>query len=213
MTQSSQTMSSEVHQRSSLTSPLHASYRRIYGYPVCKMSPFSAACSRAANSFLAIKPTFPRIPFSRIKPFLPRPTFILLHWTYILTISIVSSIILWCSSTPRGSVAYVDSLFLIVAATTQAGLNTINLGSLNTFQQCVILLHIIIGNPIFVSAFVVHVRKHAFHRRFKKIAKENEALEKSQSSGDNLLHLDLEQTQRTLGSAASELELALPTVD
>jgi hypothetical protein len=91
----------------------------------------------------------------------------------------ISSIIFWHFSTPHGSVSYVDSLFLITAAMTQAGLNTINLSSLNTFQQCMLFGHIIIGNPIFISAFVVHFRKRAFHMRFKKAAEERNSEKRS----------------------------------
>lgn len=67
---------------------------------------------------------------------------------------------------------------MITAAMTQAGLNTINPSSINTFQQCMLFGHIIIGNPIFISAFVVYVRKRAFHPRFKKAAEEKERNEK-----------------------------------
>ncbi|PMD41118.1 cation transporter [Hyaloscypha variabilis F] len=110
----------------------------------------------------------------QLRRYLPRPTFLLLHWTYIITICMVSSVIFWHFSTPRGHVSYIDSLFLIVAATTQAGMSTINLSDLNTFQQCMLFFHIILGNPIVISAFVVHVRKRAFHTRFKKAAVEKE---------------------------------------
>jgi len=110
----------------------------------------------------------------RLKRHLPRPAFLLLHWTYFLTICMVSSVIFWHFSTPHGHVSYIDSLFLIVAATTQAGLNTINLSDVNTFQQCILFLHIILGNPIVISAIVVHIRKRAFHTRFRKAAEEKE---------------------------------------
>lgn len=49
---------------------------------------------------------------------------------------------------------------------TEAGLNTINLSTLNTWQQIMLFLLIIIGSAIFVSAFVVHVRLRAFEDRF-----------------------------------------------
>lgn len=51
-----------------------------------------------------------------------------------------------------------------------SGLNTVNLSELNTFQQVMMFLLIMIGSAIFVSAFVVHVRKRAFERRFAYIA-------------------------------------------
>lgn len=83
----------------------------------------------------------------------------------------MSSLIFWGSSTPSRSISYTDSLFLIVSAMTEAGLNTINLSQLNTFQQWLLWLHILIGSAIFVSAFVVQIRKRAFESRFKAIIK------------------------------------------
>jgi hypothetical protein len=135
--------------------------------------------------FKALKSAISRNLLHRVRLHLPRPTFLLFHWTYFIATCLVSSIIFWHFSTPHGNVSYVDSLFLVVAAMTQAGLNTINLSSLNTFQQCLLFFHIICGNPIFVSAFVVHVRKRAFHTRFKKVAEEKEKNEKTSSASED----------------------------
>ncbi|MCJ1434493.1 hypothetical protein MMC27_003862 [Xylographa pallens] len=52
---------------------------------------------------------------------------------------------------------------------TLAGLNTINLSQLNTFQQVLLLLLIMLGSAILVSSAVVHVRRKAFERRFKHV--------------------------------------------
>ena len=52
---------------------------------------------------------------------------------------------------------------------TLAGLNTVNLSELNTFQQFILFLLIILGSAIFVSLAVVHIRRKAFERRFKGI--------------------------------------------
>jgi hypothetical protein len=128
----------------------------------------------------ALKCTFPHGLVHRLRCHLPRPTFLLLHWAYFITTCIVSSIIFWHFSTPHGNVSYVDSIFLVVAAMTQAGLNTINLSALNTFQQCLLFFHIICGNQLFISALVVHVRKQAFHSKFKKAVEEKEKAEKRQ---------------------------------
>lgn len=147
-----------------------------------KMPNTSTAYTRAATILKVFRPTIPRNLLHRLRRHLPRPTFLLLHWAYIITTCMVSSIIFWNLSTPHGYVSYVDSLFLIVAAMTQAGLNTLNLSSLNTFQQCIIFVHIILGNPIFVSAFVVHVRKHAFHTRFRKVAEDKQSKRKTSPS-------------------------------
>jgi hypothetical protein len=55
---------------------------------------------------------------------------------------------------------------------TLAGLNTVNLSTLNTFQQVMLFLLIFVGSAIFVSAFVVQVRKAAFEKRFRAVVSE-----------------------------------------
>lgn len=55
---------------------------------------------------------------------------------------------------------------------TLAGLNTVNLSELNTFQQFILFVLIMLGSAIFVSVAVVHVRRKAFERRFKGIVEE-----------------------------------------
>jgi hypothetical protein len=55
---------------------------------------------------------------------------------------------------------------------TQAGLNTVNLSSLSTFQQFLLFLHMICGNQIVVSGIVVYIRKRAFEKRFKIVEKQ-----------------------------------------
>ena len=55
---------------------------------------------------------------------------------------------------------------------TEAGLNTVNLSELNTFQQIILFFLIMLGSTILVSSTVVHVRKKAFEKRFAKIVEE-----------------------------------------
>ena len=52
---------------------------------------------------------------------------------------------------------------------TLAGLNTVNMSELNTFQQFLLFLLIMLGSVVFVSAFVVHVRRKAFEKKFEFI--------------------------------------------
>ena len=104
-----------------------------------------------------------------VKPHLPPLNFITLHYTYFIGVCILTSIIFWGSSTPPRSVTYTDSLFFTVSAMTLAGLNTVNLSELNTFQQFILFLLIILGSAILVSSVVVHVRKRAFEKRFRHI--------------------------------------------
>ncbi|CZT05718.1 related to potassium transport protein TRK1, high-affinity [Rhynchosporium graminicola] len=54
---------------------------------------------------------------------------------------------------------------------TEAGLNTVNLSEMTTFQQIILFLLIIIGSTIFVSVGTVWTRKRVFEKRFKGIVK------------------------------------------
>ena len=97
----------------------------------------------------------------------------------------VCSLIFWGASTPSKSIGYTDSLFLVVAAMTLAGLNTINLSELNTFQQFILFLLTLLGSAIWVSIAVVHVRRKAFERKFTSIveAERQRRRERSSSRG------------------------------
>lgn len=75
----------------------------------------------------------------------------------------------WGSSTPSRSVSYADSLFFVVSAMTLAGLNTVNLSQLTTFQQIILFALLMLGSAIWVSIWVVHVRRKTFERKFKSI--------------------------------------------
>ncbi|KAK6369748.1 hypothetical protein LTS17_009198 [Exophiala oligosperma] len=97
-------------------------------------------------------------------------SFIHLHYFYFCATTLLASLIFWGSSTPAKSVRYIDSLFLCISAMTEAGLNTVNLSELNTWQQVMLFLLIIAGSAIFVSSAILHVRKRAFEKRFVELA-------------------------------------------
>lgn len=118
-------------------------------------------------------PLAPTIRYLRRR--LPPLNFITAHWLYFITTCLLSAIIFWGSSTPFGSVRFIDSLFFTVSAMTLAGLNTVNLSELNTFQQILLFLLIMLGSAIFVSAFVVHVRRSAFEKKFSEIKERRES--------------------------------------
>ncbi|OJJ45738.1 hypothetical protein ASPZODRAFT_152742 [Penicilliopsis zonata CBS 506.65] len=101
---------------------------------------------------------------------LPPFNFLTLHYIYFLATPLFCSIIFWCSSTPFRSVAYVDALFLCVSAMTGAGLNTVDLSTLNTFQQVILFLLLILGSAILISSTVLYVRKRAFESKIKGIS-------------------------------------------
>ncbi|KAL8673057.1 MAG: hypothetical protein Q9168_002519 [Polycauliona sp. 1 TL-2023] len=113
---------------------------------------------------------------------LPPLNFITIHYAYFIGVCLLASIIFWGSSTPAKSVNYTDALFLVVSAMTMAGLNTVNLSQLNTFQQVLLFLLLLLGSPIPVSWAVVFVRLKAFERRFTTVVDEQKRKQKERGS-------------------------------
>jgi hypothetical protein len=107
--------------------------------------------------------------FKTVREYLPQLNFITIHYTYFITMCLVTSVIFWGSSDPAKSISYTDSLFLVVSAMTEAGLNTVNLSQMTTWQQIMLWLLILIGSSIFVSIGTVLTRKRVFESRFKNI--------------------------------------------
>jgi potassium uptake Trk family protein len=108
---------------------------------------------------------------SAIRPFLPPINFITIHYAYFILVSLVASVVFWGSSNPGFSISYVDSLFLTVSAMTEAGLNTVNLSQMTTWQQIILMLLIMLGSSIWVSIWTVMARKHAFEVRFEAVVR------------------------------------------
>ncbi|KAK9326801.1 hypothetical protein V1520DRAFT_100320 [Lipomyces starkeyi] len=88
-----------------------------------------------------------------LKRLRPRVHFLTLHYAYFIGMCFLTSIIFWGASTPARSVRYIDSLFLTISAMTRAGLNTVNLSTLNTFQQVLLFFLIILGSAVGVSPY------------------------------------------------------------
>jgi hypothetical protein len=101
----------------------------------------------------------------------PPANFITLHYVYFVASCLVASTIFYGSSTLAFHVSYVDSLFLVISAMTESGLNTVNLSQINTGQQILLWLLMVVGSSIWVSIWTVLFRKRAFERRFKAIVK------------------------------------------
>jgi hypothetical protein len=103
----------------------------------------------------------------QVRRWLPPCNFITVHYAYFVVTCMIASVIFWGASTPAYSVRYIDALFLVVSAMTLSGLGSINLSTINTFQQILLFVLIMMGSAIFVSAFVVHLRKRAFEKKFR----------------------------------------------
>lgn len=125
----------------------------------------------------------------RICAFLPPLNFITIHYAYFIVVILVASAIFWASSDPAHSISYIDSLFLAVSAMTEAGLNTVNLSQMTTWQQVLLWLLILFGGAIWVSIWTVSFRLHAFERHFEDIvAIDRERRERERPPGSSLSH-------------------------
>lgn len=112
----------------------------------------------------------PRLAAIRHK-YLPPTNFITVHYLYFITVCFIASGIFYAFSTPANSIAYVDCLFLVISAMTEAGLNTVNLSQMATVQQVILWLLIILGSSIWVSIWTVLIRKREFEQRFRDVAR------------------------------------------
>ncbi|KAK1783199.1 cation transport protein-domain-containing protein [Copromyces sp. CBS 386.78] len=108
---------------------------------------------------------------SRLRAMLPPVNFISIHYAYFIVVCMFASLIFWGSSNPAHSISYADSLFLVVSAMTETGLNTVNLSEMTTWQQILLFLLIIFGSAIWVSIWTVLARKHVFEARFKDVVR------------------------------------------
>lgn len=106
-----------------------------------------------------------------LRAFLPTLNYITIHYAYFIVVILVTSAIFWGSSEPAYSISYVDSLFLTVSAMTEAGLNTVNLSQMTTWQQVLLWLLILLGGAVWVSIWTVVFRLHAVEKHFEKIVK------------------------------------------
>ncbi|GME61538.1 Potassium transporter [Neofusicoccum parvum] len=85
---------------------------------------------------------------------------------YIIVLGILALIVIY----PYGNVPAVDAYFFGVSATTESGLNTIDVKALKTYQQLVLYFIPTVTNIGFVNIIVVVVRLYWFEKRLKQIA-------------------------------------------
>ncbi|KAL4894830.1 cation transport protein-domain-containing protein [Aspergillus ambiguus] len=134
---------------------------------------YSALLRRASTSFHRLAEFKSRIPF--IKDI--HANFILLHYVYIISVSFLSSIIIY----PGTELAYIDALFFSAGAATQSGLNTVDFNLLHTYQQVVLYWVSMLTTPIFIHTVLVFVRLYWFEKRFQRVARDARALRQTRS--------------------------------
>ncbi|KAI0976851.1 TrkH-domain-containing protein [Xylaria arbuscula] len=135
-----------------------------------------------------------------LRSLLPPLNFITIHYAYFIAVTLLASLVFWGSSNPRFSISYVDSLFLVVSAMTEAGLNTVNLSQMTTWQQVLLWLLIIVGSSIWVSIWTIFIRKHAFEHRFEEIVK-RERQRSQERRNTSLALLPIAHRFRSLGKS------------
>ena len=97
-----------------------------------------------------------------------RFNYILVHYCYLLSMSLIGSWILYGS----GIIPYIDAVFFGTGSATQSGLNTINVNDLKLYQQITCFMIANVTNPIFINTVVVLVRLYWFEKRFERVVKD-----------------------------------------
>lgn len=93
------------------------------------------------------------------------PNFRAAHYTYILFMTFFTSVIVY----PITGFRYIDILFLMSGALTQAGLNTVNLNELRLSQQIIVYITATLTTPIFIHGLLLFIRLYWFERYFDNI--------------------------------------------
>ncbi|KAL4939589.1 hypothetical protein BDV06DRAFT_224861 [Aspergillus oleicola] len=96
----------------------------------------------------------------------PSLNFINLHYAYIIFMGILGLVVLY----PYGNLRAVDAYFFGASASTESGLNTIDVKELKTYQQLYIYFIPILTNLGFINILVVVVRLYWFEKRLKEAA-------------------------------------------
>ena len=106
-----------------------------------------------------------------------RLNFILFHYIYIIAWVIVGSVILY----PGSPLAYIDALFFASGASTQSGLNTVDMNVLRLYQQVIIYINALFCTPIFIHTSLVFIRLYWFEKRFQHVVRDARAMRSTRS--------------------------------
>ncbi|KAK2045562.1 trk family potassium uptake protein [Colletotrichum somersetense] len=124
----------------------------------------------------------------------PHFNFISAHYFWICGLTILGSILIY--ATAGGQMAYIDALFFASGANTQAGLNTIDVNLLNTFQQICLYVFTMTSNPITIHSSVVFLRLYWFEKRFQGIVREARHRRNTMSKSKSRARDELNQAER-----------------
>lgn len=108
----------------------------------------------------------------------PPINFITLHYAYILSFGILALIIVY----PYGNLSAIDTYYFGVSASTESGLNPVDVKALKTYQQIFLYITPIVTNLGFINILVVVVRLRWFGQRLNDIVKTSRPRSIRQSS-------------------------------
>ncbi|GKT48012.1 low-affinity potassium transport protein [Colletotrichum spaethianum] len=124
----------------------------------------------------------------------PHFNFISAHYFWICGLTILGSILIY--ATAGGQMPYIDALFFASGANTQAGLNTIDVNLLNTFQQICLYFFTMTSNPITIHSSVVFLRLYWFEKRFQGVVREARLRRNTMSKSKSRARDELSQAER-----------------
>ncbi|KAI1191121.1 cation transport protein-domain-containing protein [Nemania serpens] len=139
----------------------------------------------------------------------PHFDFITIHYFWIIGWTILGSVLIY--ATARGQLAYIDALAFAAGANTQAGLNTVDINLLNTFQQLVMYFCSLLSNPITIHSSVVFLRLYWFERRFQHIVQDARSRRVAISKSRSKAQLDSASVER--GLAARDVGMSVRSTD
>ncbi|CAI8492701.1 unnamed protein product [Hanseniaspora opuntiae] len=96
------------------------------------------------------------------------PNFIAVHYAYIIFTTLLCSLMM-LPITKQSDAQYIDILLLAASATSQGGLNTVNLNTLSVWQQVCLYVFCFLTTPIFIHSVLAFVRLYWFERYFDGI--------------------------------------------
>lgn len=140
-----------------------------------------------------------------VHPYLKKviPNFRAAHYFYIIFMTFLGSVIVY----PIANFAYIDILFLMSGAATQAGLNTVNLNELRLLQQIFVYIFTTLCTPIFIHSSLLCIRLFWFERQFDNIKESSKLDHKMRKSATLAARSNTKDSTRMNTATNQELGL------
>ncbi|KID65078.1 Potassium transport protein, high-affinity, partial [Metarhizium hybridum] len=128
----------------------------------------------------------------------PPVNFITLHYAWILSMGLLSFPVLYT----YGNLAAIDAYFFGASASTESGLNTVDIKNLALYQQLYLYFIPILTNMCFINIVVVIVRLHWFNQHLDRFGPALIRV-KRRKSGNGGVHSDPEVAETTEASSST----------